>query len=77
LPPVHDRDVTLIYGVVASLVVITKFDVLRTSVAPSAGENVVTVGAVTSTDNGTDTPPHAPALHKLPDKGVDAAETMS
>jgi hypothetical protein len=41
------------------------------------GEKFEIVGAVTSTDNGTDTPPHAPALHKPPDNGVDAAETMS
>ena len=77
LPPAHDRDDTLTYGVVALLVVRTKFDDVTTRLAASAGKKVDAVGAVTSTDKVTDPPPQFPALQKLPLIAVDAAVIVS
>ena len=78
LPPVHDRDDTLTYGVVALLVVRTKFDDVTTKLAATAGKKVDAVGAVTSTDKVTDPPPQFPALHKMPAKiAVDGAVIVS
>ena len=78
LPPAHDRDDTLTYGVVALLVVRTKFDDVTTRLAASAGNKVDAVGAVTSTDKVTDPPPQFPALHKMPAEiAVDRALIVS
>ena len=76
--PVHDRDDTLTYGVVALLVVRTKFDDVTTRLAATAGKKVDAVGAVTSTDKVTDPPPQFPALHKMPAEiAVDGALIVS
>ena len=55
----------------------TKFEVLATSLAESAGEYVEAVGAVTSTDKNTDAPPHARLLHRPPESAVVVAEMVS
>lgn len=73
----HDRDVTLRYGVVDSDVVKIKFEVLEILVALSAGENEAAVGAVTSTESDTEAPPHGPELQRPPDNAVVAAVTVS